>query len=234
MAYVKDLHTIVGGPIDDDVTGSGHDEAAMSGTKLRTSDTAMRMVRKPSAMRFELIDKSQGGRRVVFSDIVVNLLKVGTSRRRKAATAHGPCLAIAALRCRSSANTSAAGTNSPASACAVAFSTCTRTSRNSSPSADSRWSSRAKAACSTSSAEPYRPDEILRLMCSWFRGLIERRMVIRPKTRGPATAGRPSGQVAKKAIRGRTRAGRPSTSGCLSSRCWRPGTRSGRCADPCW
>ena len=45
----------------------------------------------------------------------------------------------------------------------------------------------------------------------------------------------PLGQVASRtAIRGRTRAGRPSTSGCLSSRCWRPGTRSGRCAGPCW
>ena len=45
----------------------------------------------------------------------------------------------------------------------------------------------------------------------------------------------PLGQVAsRKAIRGRTRAGRPSTSGCPSSRCWRPGTRSGRCAGPCW
>ena len=75
MAHVKDLHTTVGGPIDDDVTGSGHDEAAMSGTKLRTSDTAMWNVRKPSAMRLDSIDEPEGGRRVVFSDIVVNLLK---------------------------------------------------------------------------------------------------------------------------------------------------------------
>jgi len=62
----------------------------MNGTKLRTSDTATWMVRKASAMRLESIDKSEGSRRVVFGDIVVNLLKVGTSLKRKAATAHGP------------------------------------------------------------------------------------------------------------------------------------------------
>ena len=75
MADVKDLHTIVGGPIDDDVTGSGHDEATMSGTKLRTRDTARWMVRKSSAMRLESIYKPEGARRVVFSDIAVNLLR---------------------------------------------------------------------------------------------------------------------------------------------------------------
>ena len=61
MAHVKDLHTTVGGPIDDDVSGSGHDEAAMCATKLRASDTAMWMVCKPSAMRLDSIDESEGG-----------------------------------------------------------------------------------------------------------------------------------------------------------------------------
>ena len=110
VTHVDYLNTVAGGTIDNDVSSTRYNEAAMVWTELRPGYPYTRMIRKPGAMLLQPVNEAERIGRAPLRNVIVDLPEVGAGLKSKGAATHLPDLVNEALRCLSSSNTSSAGT----------------------------------------------------------------------------------------------------------------------------